>query len=110
MIPEFRSKTYGGQYLLTPLTGCRHPVLEDKRIPYVFKSVQKGDKIELLKDEPEFIPSQGCQLIIREGLDTPASDEDITLRRNIKTAIMLSRVDFPEPEGPMMAMNSPGRT
>ena len=88
---------------------CRVPlfVLENERVLHVLECGKEGDQVKFLEDIPDDIP----RIWVRSRLDifatfSPAikSSPDVGTSRMPSWFII---VDLPEPDGPMIATNSP---
>ena len=64
-----------------------------------------GKKIELLKDHADF-GAQFCDVCVA-FIDALLINVDFPACGKFEKLMDLKRVDFPEPEGPMMARTSP---
>ncbi len=70
------------------------------------KGIELGEKKELLKDKTTCSFRTRCTFFLTE-ISTPDLLENTSTGRAIQQANESIKVDFPEPDGPIMATNSP---
>lgn len=67
-------------------------------------------QVEVLEDEAEVSQSHVWQLAFRKTADVEAVNADGPLLGLSSAPSIIRRVDFPDPDGPMIRTTSPGRT
>jgi hypothetical protein len=63
-----------------------------------------------LEDEPDGFRAHNGEPVVGEAGDLLTGDADRAARRPVEASEMFSSVDFPEPDCPMIATNSPAST
>ena len=83
---------------------------DQRRQQHVLDRGQRRQQVEELEDEADVLAAQAGQRAVVEAVVAPAADRDAA-RASASRArrAMCSSVLLPEPDGPMIATNSPGR-
>ena len=68
---------------------------------------ERRDQVERLEHEADAVPTQLGELAVVERGQVGVADEDGPQVRASSPATQCSSVDFPEPDGPMTAVNRP---
>jgi len=73
----------------------------------VFDAGERGEEVEELEDEADFVAAEAGEVVIGEVGDGLAVDTDFPGGGTVEAADEVEEVDFPEPEGPTMETISP---
>ena len=92
-----------------PLERCGPAPVEVERQQDVAEGVEGGHQVERLEDESDTAAAQDRQLEVGEPGDVGVADPGRPELGASRPAMTCISVDLPEPDGPMMAANSPRR-
>src|SRR5581483_74531 len=93
---------------LVPLVGVDAERLE--RHGDVLDSGEHRDQVEPLENEAERLEPQACPFPVGQRPQVPTVEQHLALVGRSRQPMIWSRVVFPEPDGPVIAMKSPSAT
>ena len=73
----------------------------------IFQGGGPGQEIETLEDETDLLIADLGQFVPAQTGDIRSFQKVLSLGGAVQAAQMFMKVDFPDPEAPMMAINSP---
>ena len=77
---------------------------------HVLQGRHPVEQVEELEHDPDVAPAQPGEPVLVESVDALPATSMVPSSGGSSPAIMFSSVDFPQPDGPMTATNSPART
>ena len=80
----------------------------DERQFHVFQGADPRQQVKGLKDKSDFLIADLGQFVAVQAADFPAVQNVGPPLGRSRSPMMFIRVDFPDPEGPTTATNSPG--